>query len=131
MQNTFGQEPPGDSMDVSSLVKDLMRRVRVLEERYSSIRKNIQVNERNMLDINKRLTTEIRTMSLDIGEIKQHMHDLKEEIQLIIRELKLSVRKDELKTLEKYIKLWDPMEFVTRSEIERFVRNERFIKQKG
>ncbi len=110
---------------LSVLVKDIQRRIRVLEERYSSIRKNIQVNERNMLDINKRLMTELKTANMEIGEIKQDISNIKDEIQMIVKELKESVKKEEVAVLEKYIRLWEPLDFVTREEMEKYVESRR------
>lgn len=108
--------------DVSGLVKDLMRRVRVLEERYSSIRKNIQVNEQNMLSINRKLMTEAKTINMDLGELKQNMHEMKEEMLLVIKELKETVKKEEVQVLEKYINLWEPLNFVTHAELEKALK---------
>jgi hypothetical protein len=143
MANAFGDgfnvlNRPGDEQvdtgDVSGLVKDLMRRVRVLEERYSSIRKNIQVNEQNMLSINKSLMTEMRTINMEITDLKQSIHTIREELQLMVRELKETVKKDEIKVLEKYIQLWEPLNFVSHDEMERYIssrlENKSFIKQR-
>jgi hypothetical protein len=127
-------EEPVDVGDVSGLVKDLMRRVRVLEERYASIRKNIQVNEQNMLAINKSLTTEMRALSMELGDVKQSVHSVKEEMRLIVNELRETVKKDEIKVLEKYIQLWEPLNFVSHEEMQRFVaqelQNKSFIKKR-
>jgi len=122
--NQQPQAPP-ESLDLSNLVKDLMRRVRVLEERYSSIRKNIQVNEQNVLKMNKKVFADIKSVTLDIADVKRGMHGLKDEVTLIIKELKESVKKEEVQVLEKYIKLWEPLNFVTHNEMEQFVGSRR------
>lgn len=125
MQDIFGQKQ--EQQDTSSqgedLLKDLLRRVRLLEERHSGIRKNIQVGERNMLDMNKRLTDEMKSINAEIGELKHQLQDLKDNLQMVVRELKETVKKEELHTMEKYIKLWEPLDYVTREEMENFVKS--------
>jgi uncharacterized protein (DUF342 family) len=107
--------------DVSGLVKDLMRRVRVIEERYSSIRKNIQVGEQNMLTMNRNIMTEIKTINMDISEVKETLRQVKEDMSMIIKELKDTVNKEEVKVLQKYIQLWEPLNFVSQAEMEKYV----------
>jgi hypothetical protein len=129
--------PPDEfeSGDLNSLVRDLMRRVRVIEERYSSVRRNIQVNEQNMIGMSKSITTEVRTANNEMLLLKQEVHDLREEMRLMVNELKQTVKKDELKTLQKYIQLWEPLNFVSHDEMQRYVdqvlENKTFIKQRG
>ena len=115
---------PEQTEDISLLVKDLMRRVRVLEERYSSIRKNIQVNEQNMLKVNEKLMTEVQSVNEDMGDIKQSIRDVNENIILIVKELRETVKKEEVKVLEKYIQLWEPLNFVSHEEMEKYVDTE-------
>jgi hypothetical protein len=125
-------EEPVDTGDMNGLVRDLMRRVRVLEERYSSIRKNIQVNEQNMIAINKNLVTENKSVNLEIADIKQAINEMKEELRLIVLELKETVKKDEFKVLQRYIQLWEPLNFVTHDEMQRyFEENKSFIRRGG
>jgi hypothetical protein len=119
--NEQPQQDPTQVEDVSLLVKDLMRRVRVLEERYSSIRKNIQVNEQNVLATNKKMKTEVETVNLDLSDLKQSIREMNENIVLIVKELRETVKKEEVKVLEKYIELWEPLNFVSHDEMERYV----------
>ena len=115
------QAPPDMSTDVSVLVKDLMRRVRVLEERYQGLRKNIQVNEQNMIQIDKKLMTETRTINSEFVELKRTMFEMKSDITRIIKELKICASKEDVQVIEKYLKLWQPVKFVTRNEMEKYV----------
>ena len=119
--NEQPQQDPTQVEDVSLLVKDLMRRVRVLEERYSSIRKNIQVNEQNVLSTNKKMKTEVDAVNLDFTDLKNSIREMNENIVLIVKELRETVKKEEVKVLERYIELWEPLNFVSHAEMERYV----------
>jgi len=110
--------------DLSTLFKDMTTRMRVLEERYSNMRKNVQVGEQNILKWNRKLITEIKTVNMDIVEIKKGMHEIKENMTLVIKELKDTVKKQEVKVLEKYISLWEPLNYVTHNELERYIKKQ-------
>ena len=49
---------------------------------------------------------------------------------LIIKELQSVARKEEVKVLEKYINLWNPIKFVTSNEVEQIVNDALERKQK-
>jgi hypothetical protein len=102
-------------------IRDTSRRLRIIEERYSSLRKNIQVNEQNMLSEGKRVSSEIKVINSDISEIKHILNEIKNEMRMIVTEVKESVKKEELKVVEKYVSLWEPINFVTTSEVEKIV----------
>lgn len=107
-------------MEDAGTTRDLSRRVRVLEERYQSLRKNIQVNEQNMIQINKKLMTEVKSINEELSEQKKVMGELKSDIMMIITELKEKAGKEDVQVIENYLKLWQPVKFVTRDEMERY-----------
>ncbi len=111
--------------DISGITEDVSnvsRRLRILEESFSNMRKALQVTEDNMLNKNKSNSTEIRTITSDISEMKKEMHEVKERIFELVKELQDTAKKGDVKVLEKYINLWNPVKFVTQNEIEQIVR---------
>ena len=110
--------------DFKALTEDmgsLGRRLRILEESITNIRRALQVTEQNMLGKHKMFTTEIRTLTSDIGEIKIDISEIKEKILGVVEELKEAAKRDEVKVLEKYINYWNPVKFVTQNEVEEIV----------
>lgn len=119
----FKPKPLG--IDISSLteeIRNLSRRLRIIEERYTNLRTKQQVIEQNMLSRHKQVTTEIKTTNSDMHELKTEITEIKDRLLLIIKELRECAKKEEVKVLEKYINLWDPVNFITRNEIEGIVR---------
>ncbi|MBI2655232.1 hypothetical protein HYX06_02295 [Candidatus Woesearchaeota archaeon] len=49
------------------------------------------------------------------------MQEIREKLILVIKELQFAARKDEVKVLEKYINLWNPIKFVSQNEIEAII----------
>ena len=111
--------------DISSFSNDISnldRRLRLLEEGFTNIRRALQVTEQNMVSKNKMFSTEIRTIMSDIGDIKKEIAEIKEKIMGLIKELQTNAKRDEVKVLEKYINLWNPVKFVTQNEVQQIVK---------
>jgi hypothetical protein len=99
----------------------LSRRLRLLEEGFTNLRRFFQVTEENMIAKNKHFSAEIKTMSSDIIEIRKEIQEVRDKLMLVIRELQTVARKEEVKVLEKYINLWNPIKFVTQNEVEQII----------
>mgnify|MGYP001616678312 CR=1 FL=1 len=124
-QKAVAFKPKPLGIDISSLteeIRNLSRRLRIIEERYTNLRTKQQVIEQNMLSRHKQVTTEIKTTNSDMHELKTEITEIKDRLLLIIKELKECAKKEEVKVLEKYINLWDPVNFITRNEIEGIVK---------
>lgn len=123
---SFGGRKKGDQqLDLSGVASDinsLSRRLRLLEEGSANIRNMLQITEENLISKNKTTNVEIKALTSDINEIRKELHEIKEKILIIIRELQSAARKEDVKLLEKYISLWNPVKFVTRGELDYVVR---------
>jgi len=61
---------------------------------------------------------EIKNLKGELRDIKHEIKDIKEFNGKVTKQLKLMTTKDEVTKLEKYIDLWNPMDFVTRDELK-------------
>lgn len=121
---TFGHAPTQESADTSSIVSDvntLSRRLRLLEESFANLRRFFQVTEGNMIEKHKHFSAEIKTINSDIMEVRKEVQDIRDKLLLVIKELQSVARKDEVKVLEKYINLWNPIKFVTQNEVGQII----------
>ena len=115
------QIPPMEGLTPTQL-NELIRRLKILEERYTNLQTRSQLTEQNMLSRNRSFATEIKTIISDIHEIKREVEEIKNRILMIIKELQASARKEELKILERYVNMWEPVKFVTHNEVEEVVK---------
>jgi hypothetical protein len=127
-KSSFGSfltsKPAPPPTDLSGINKDLTlmsRRIRINEERNMNIRKKIQVIEHNMLLSQKRMLSEIRYINDEITDLKRQIEDLKGSLSVMGREVSLAAKKEDVQVLEKYVNMWEPMNFVTRQEIDRIL----------
>jgi hypothetical protein len=108
--------------DMAGEVNNMGRRLRILEERYTNLRKKSQVTDQNMLASNKKMLTEIHATLATVDELKKELHDLNEKFKIMVREIKECAKKQEVQVLQKYISFWEPLNFVTRDMVERMVQ---------
>ncbi len=102
-------------------ILELTRRSRTLEERYSTIERRSQVMEENTLEHNRKLSSEIRLINEDIGELKKSVSELAEKLHYITAELQEFARRDEVQVIKKYLDYWEPLRFVTQEQVERTI----------
>jgi len=114
--------PPGPSPEIITQLNSLNSRLRVLEERNSNLNRKIEVIEANMLRTQKHVDTEIKTINSDVSEIRRQLEALQDKVDLIIRELKTFASRDDMEVLKKYIDMWEPMNFATKSEVQKIVK---------
>lgn len=107
------------------------RRLRILEERYISLRRNSQVTDQNMLTNYKRVYADIKSASANISELKKKILDIDEKIGIIQSELSVCVKKEDITVLDRYISLWNPSMFLTRTEAENIIGNLLRQSEKG
>ncbi|MBS3137809.1 hypothetical protein J4232_05215 [Candidatus Woesearchaeota archaeon] len=111
-----------DLQEVSEVVRDTSGRMRVIEERYSSLRKILQVTEQNALKTNKDVHESVKLLTDEVSELKSQLSEIKDEMKLIISELKATAKKEDVEMLDKYINLWEPLNFVTQRDVDIIVK---------
>jgi len=115
------EEAGANISDILEQINSLGRRIRLLESRYTDMNRKSQVTEKNMLNERKRFITEIKTTNSDVVEIKKEIDGIKNKMDMIVNELRNFAARDELDTLKKYIDFWEPVNFVTRHEVEKII----------
>ncbi len=110
--------------DLAGELNNISRRLMILEERYSSLRKKTQVTDQNMLNGNKKFMTEVQTAHSDLDDFKKRLDDMVDKMKIIIRELKECAKREDVDVLNKYINLWEPLNFVTRDSVDKMVNDQ-------
>lgn len=106
---------------ISKSLNSLASNLRILEERYSNLRDRLQVSEQNIIMMDKELRSDLKMLSEDVLELKREINDINDKLRIISSEIKNLVNKHEFKVVERYIDLWQPMNFVTRNELKKLL----------
>ncbi|MFT4297995.1 MAG: hypothetical protein ACMXX5_02280 [Candidatus Woesearchaeota archaeon] len=120
-----GSQPPAkdqSSNDGSKDIAGLIRRMRINEERAMNLRKKTQVIEHNMLINQKKLISELKFLNNEINDLKLNFEELKVKMIQLSQQLETMAKKEDFHVLERYISMWEPVNFVTRREVERIVQ---------
>ena len=129
------KKPEGPSLTyITQEMTTLGTRLRVLEERSSNMKKKQGIVEQNMLSHRKKYSDEIGLLRDEIDEMKRVMTEIENRIMMIIKELRMSAKKEEVDSLKKYVELWEPVKFVTQNQVENITREiveEELDKGKG
>lgn len=104
-------------------VSDIESRLRVLEERYANLRHRTQITDQNMLETEKNLSTEMRQTKDQLTQLSDTLSEITSKMGLFASELSTVAQRVDLKVIEKYLDLWQPMQFVTRDELASVLKN--------
>jgi predicted nucleic acid-binding Zn-ribbon protein len=118
-----GDKGSNEYAQIAGFVSDLDRRLRVLEERYSNLRKKIQLTDQNLIESERSFGKELRGFNNDILEMKRNTSDFDEKVSIFAGELTNIAQKTDLKVVEKYLAMWNPSMFVTRKELREYLKN--------
>jgi len=117
----FGKVEPSQDSEILGEIRNLSSRLRILEERYTNLKRKDLITEQNMLSNHKSMAAEIKAINSEIGEIKRDLSAASGKVKLLVNELGMFARKEEVKVLERYINMWDPLKFVTEEDVKKIV----------
>lgn len=113
--------PQADTGAFNEQLNSLSSRVRLSEERYGELRRKLVVIEQNILGHQKKSATEIKTINAEISELKHMISEVEDRILTIIKELKLTAKREDIDVMKKYVELWNPVKFVSVDHVEKIV----------
>ncbi len=115
------QSPPAQEQFAPIDLSSIERRVRTIEQSHTNLRKIVQVTEENILVKNRHSATEFKALTSDINELRRELHEMRDKMALVLKEMQSLARQDDVKVLERYISMWNPIKFVTQGEVESIV----------
>ena len=98
----------------------IIQRQKDLESTVDLMNDKIELLDHNSVKNSKASFNDLKSVRNDLKELKEEIANMKELTSKMIKQLKLMSTADEVAKLEKYIDLWNPMEFVTRQELEKY-----------
>lgn len=122
-----GKAKPSAGITTNELAAELnnvSRRLMILEERYTGLRKKTQVTDQNMLTTNKNMITEIKISNSEVDDLRKDLKEMRNNFKIMIQEIKNCAKKQDLTVLTKYVDMWEPINFITRKEVDRIIEEQ-------
>ncbi len=107
---------------VSALLSEFSIRVNDIEERTTQIKERLLTLSQTILKQSEKLNKEMVVMKEDMRNVHNEIDRLKETVEHIVRESSEFARKEEIKVLERYVKMFEPLEFATMDDVKRIVK---------
>ena len=104
--------------------------VKGLESKVNNLIRESNTIKNDFIRKTNELKKSSKTLNEDLLEFKHQHEKTLEKIDLIIKELKQTAGIEEVKTLKKYMELWNPLNFVTQRDVERILENKLELKRK-
>ena len=116
-----------EEMQEQDYSMDMIARVRTLEGRYNMLRDRVLIINNNMIEEYKKLVSEMTKMNEDLRAAKSENFKMRETMKHLIKEFDLFARKEDVKYLEKYINLWNPVKCVTEADVKKIIEEEKEV----
>ncbi len=100
---------------------DIDRRLRLLEDRYSNLRKQLQFYEESALRDKQKITEEIKATDGQLSDLNHEIQQLRERLLELVKEISECARSEDLKAVEKYVDIWEPIKFLTVEEAKKMI----------
>jgi hypothetical protein len=102
-----------------STPNEVAARLKILEERYANLSRREQITEQNLIAFEKDMRADIKAVQERLIETRRHVAEVKEHLDTLKGQVADSADKNELRVLEAYLNMIQPMQFVTRAELKK------------
>ena len=108
---------------VREQVTETASRLSVLEERAVNLQKKTQLTEQGLLEYERETRADLKAVTERLTELARKVEDVREKIDAMAGELGSVVKKHEFTVLERYMDMWEPLSFVTRTEAKMLLKD--------
>lgn len=123
----FQQKPQADMNSIRTEIKgqlaSLSARLKLIEDRIEALRGHLEVLDGSLIEKHKAVVDEIKETEGSIQGLRGDFDALKDLTERLAKRLEELASREEVKILERYISMWQPMNFVTRNEVATVVKN--------
>lgn len=109
-------------VDYAQAFNELANRIRILESKQSLLSEKLLVMNQNMIEEYKKVMKEMKVIDMEIKDMKKDLINVKNIVRHLTEEAGKFAKQSDVKVLEKYIKLWSPMNFVSEKQVQEMIQ---------
>lgn len=121
MPETNKQAP--STPETAKAMTDLQRRLRILEERYTTLRRKGQLLDENFLETEQDVHTQLSELDQEITELHRMLADIDDKLDRFLEQVKNAAPREEVLMLKKYLQMFDPVQYLTQQEAHRLIED--------
>lgn len=103
----------------SALLGEFNTKLRDLEEKQRTLKDRVLLIGENLVEMRQELGAELTELKLQAEQSKSDILKIKETLERVLEELENRARRQELELLKKQAKMFQPLNLVTREELEK------------
>jgi len=104
------------------IIYELVNRIRVLESKQNLFSEKLLVMNQNMIEEYKKVMIEMKKVNTGIKQTEEDLDNVRNVVRHLSEEAGKFAVKDDVKVLEKYINLWNPLKFVTEEDVKEMIK---------
>ena len=108
-------------VDAARILSSFSTKIKGLEERQESLKEKTLLLGQSFLKQEETLREDVSMLKEEISELRSDLERVKERTENILQEMGNFARKEELKLVEKYMKIWEPLKFVKENEVKKMI----------
>ena len=120
-------EQPTRPDPITRGITDLSRRLRVLEERYTVLRRKGQLAEENFIRDMQELRQSVMVVEEEAVALRRLLVEIDDKIDRFLEQAKNAAPRQDVLILRKYLEMWNPLQYLTREEAKRLLEQRRKV----
>jgi hypothetical protein len=108
---------------VAGQVGEFSSRIRLVEQRVENLRRHLELIDSSLIEKHKTVVAEIRDVQDGMRSLRADIEFTKDLAERVAKRLEDLASREEVKVLQRYVEYWQPLSFVTRSEVRSLVEN--------
>ncbi len=117
------KKPEEESRDrmVQQSLSAITAQLALLEDRYGQVRNKVNFADHELIETKSKINKQIKVLDDELNGVNRTIQEIREKVEGLYDEVSRAARKEEVDVLEKYLDLWEPVEFVTREELSKII----------
>ncbi len=108
---------------VAALISELNTKINDIESRHELLKERVMVSNESFIKSRDSLMKDINLIKDDMRQIKIKISSLQESLQYLLTETATFARKEELRILDKYMRIWEPLKYARLEDVENMINN--------
>jgi archaellum component FlaC len=108
----------------------LNSKIRNIEEKERIIKDQIFLLNQNLLELKDSTSLRILDLKKELEKLKEEVKSISQFLEIISSEFSKFAKKEDIEILYRHAKMFNPLELVTKKELERYFQEEK-IKKEG